>query len=127
MKVPSCFICANASSVGAKMVTFALGSISVSVRPASSIKPDNVEKPPFAASVTASGAASTLGASKTVSITWMMPFDATMSVVTMFDMLIMRPESPSEIIASSPLAISIELPVAAIASIEDRPAPATTW
>ena len=97
------------------------------MRPASSIKLASVEKPPFAASVTASGAASTLGASRTVSITWIMPFDATMSVVTMFDMLIMRPASPSDIIASSPLAISIEVPVAAIASIEDRPAPATTW
>ena len=108
------------------MVTLALGSISSSVRPASSINPDRVEKEPFAARVTASGAPVALGASRTTSMTWMMPFEATMSVVTMLAPSIIRPDSPREIMASSPLAISSDVPVAAIASIDVNSAPATT-
>ena len=100
------------------MVTFAFGSINSSVSPTSSRRLASVENSPSDANVTASGAVAMLGASSTTSMTWMMPLEATISVVTILAPSIIRPASPIEIIASSPFAISIELPVAAMASIE---------
>ena len=117
----------KASSVGAKTVRFAFSSMSASVKPAFSIACESEVKEPFDANVTASGADATLGALRTESITWIMPFEATMSVVTMLDESIIRPASPSDIIASSPFAISTDVPAAAIASIDVTSAPATTW
>ena len=55
----------------------------------------------------------------------MMPFAATISVVTIFDPFIIRPDSPKEIAALSPFAMVILLPIAAVASIEVSGAPAT--
>ena len=132
---------AKASSVGAKTVS-GPSPASASTRPAACTAVTRVVKRPSAtamstivpgcsaagssagASVGSAAVSSGAGGSKTASMTWMVPFDASMSAITTWASL-MRTTSPStEMLSEPPCSVSADSRVTTSAAFTS---PDTTW